>query len=93
MGDDGTTPKHSPWFTVGGERVQVWLSEQGLTALLVMLVLDLFVLPIFAPDLSHVALDVAYIVLLVTGAAALCATRRKRKQSFQKRQSPQVQNS
>jgi len=53
----------------------VWLSERGLTALLIMLVLDLFVLPIFAPDLGHVALDVAYLVLLVTGAAALCATR------------------
>lgn len=75
MGDNSTAPEPTPWFTLGGERVQVWLSERGLTALLIMLVLDLFVLPIFAPDLGHVALDVAYMVLLVTGAAALCATR------------------
>jgi len=78
MGDDGTTPEHSPWFTVGGERVQVWLSEQGLTALLVMLAVDLFVLPILAPGLGHLALDVAYSVLVVTGAVALCATRATR---------------
>lgn len=78
MGDDKTAPERTPWFTVGGERVQVWLSERGLTALLVMLVVDLFVLPIFAPGLGHFALDVAYGFLLMTGAAALCATRRTR---------------
>ena len=53
----------------------MWLSERGLTALLIMLVVDIFVLPIFAPGLGHLALDAAYAVLLVTGAAALCATR------------------
>jgi len=78
MSDDGTTPEHSPWFKVGGERVQVWLSEQGLTALLLMLGVDLFVLPILAPGLGHVPLDVAYSVLVVTGATALCATRATR---------------
>ena len=78
MGEDKTTPERSQWFTVGGERVQVWLSEQGLTALLVMLVVDLFVLPIFAPGLGHLALDIAYGFLLVTGAAALCASRATR---------------
>ena len=72
---DEKTTSQSAWVAVGSDRVQVWLSDKGLSALLVMLAVDLFLLPVFAPRLGRFTLDVAYSVLLVTGAASLCATR------------------
>ena len=75
MGDDRQEPMHGPLVTAGGERVKVWLSEQGLTGLLIMLVVDIFLLPIFGPGLGHITLDIVFSVLLVTGVAALCERR------------------
>ncbi len=75
MGDQRQEPAHRPLVTAGGERVQVWLSEQGLTGLLIMLVVDIFLLPIFGPGLPHITLDIVFSVLLVTGVAAVCERR------------------
>jgi hypothetical protein len=63
------------WFAAGSEKVSVWLGERGLTALLVMLVVDLFLLPILGPGLGRLALDIVFSILLVTGVCALAERR------------------
>jgi hypothetical protein len=63
------------WLTAGSEKVSVWLGERGLTALLGMLVVDLFLLPIYGPGLGRLALDVVFSILLVTGVCALAERR------------------
>ena len=72
----------APWLRIGSQRLSTWLGERGLTALLVMLVVDLFVLPIFGPDLGQLALDITFSFLLVTGVCALAERRLTRILAF-----------
>jgi hypothetical protein len=53
------------------ERAGTWLSEESLTLLLVILVLDMLVLPVFGRDVGQVALNLAFSMLLLTGLAAV----------------------
>jgi hypothetical protein len=59
------------WLTAGSDRMSEWLSERGLTALLAMLAVDLFLLPILGSGLGGPALDIVFSILLVTGVCAL----------------------
>jgi hypothetical protein len=51
------------------ERAGAWLSEEALTGLLFVLVVDIFVRPTLG--LAHLVLNVAFTVLLLTGLAAV----------------------
>ncbi len=53
------------------ERASPWLSEEALTGLLVILVVDLFVLPTLGPGVGEVVLNLVFTVLLFTGLAAV----------------------
>jgi hypothetical protein len=53
------------------ERVGTWLSDEALTGLLLILVLDMLVLPMLGPDVGQVLLNMVFTVLLLTGLAAV----------------------
>jgi hypothetical protein len=53
------------------ERVGSWLSDGALTLLLALLAVDMLVLPVFGGNLSRIALDLVFTVLLLTGLAAV----------------------
>ena len=55
------------------ERVGTWLSEEALTGLLAILVLDMFVLPVLGSNIGEVTLNVVFTVLLFTGLAAVAS--------------------
>jgi hypothetical protein len=53
------------------ERVGTWLSDEALTGLLLILVLDMLVLPMLGPDVGQVLLNMVFTGLLLTGLAAV----------------------
>jgi voltage-gated potassium channel Kch len=53
------------------ERAADWLSEESLTWLLVLLILDLFVLPVLGPNVGEAAINLVFTVLLFTGLATV----------------------
>ena len=53
------------------ERAGTWLSEETLTGLLAILILDMFVLPVLGSNVGEIALNVVFTVLLFTGLVAL----------------------
>jgi hypothetical protein len=57
------------------ERAGRWLSEEALTGLLALLLLDMLVLPALAPKLGAVALNLVFTVLLFTGLATVSNRR------------------
>lgn len=56
-----------PWTV----RVGTWLSDESLTALLVLLLVDLFVLPAIGSDIGSVAINLVFTALLFTGMATV----------------------
>jgi hypothetical protein len=56
------------------DRAGAWLSEESLTWLLILLIVDMFVLPSLGSGLGTVALNVVFTALLFTGLATV-ATR------------------
>jgi voltage-gated potassium channel Kch len=65
------TPSRRSWM----ERAGDWLSEEALTGLLLLLVLDLFVLPTLGPGLSRTAVNLVFTILLFTGLATVANRR------------------
>lgn len=59
--------------TVWAERAGKWLSEEALTGLLLILLVNTFVLPVVAPGLGDVALNFFFTVLLFTGLATVAS--------------------
>jgi hypothetical protein len=59
------------WTDGLSRRTATWLSEEALTWLLVVLVVDMFVLPVVGPNIGTTALNVVFTVLLFTGLAAV----------------------
>lgn len=55
------------------ERAGTWLSEEALTWLLIVLIVDMFVLPVLGPNVGEVAVNVVFTVLLFTGLAAVAS--------------------
>jgi hypothetical protein len=53
------------------ERAGAWLSEEALTGLLLILILDTFVLPVLGLNVGDVAVNVVFTILLFTGLAAV----------------------
>jgi voltage-gated potassium channel Kch len=53
------------------ERAGGWLSEESLTALLVVLIVDMFMLPVLGPDIGRSAMNVVFTILLFTGLATV----------------------
>jgi hypothetical protein len=53
------------------ERAGAWLSEEALTGLLILLVVDMLVLPTLGLRVGHLALNIVFTVLLLTGLAAV----------------------
>jgi voltage-gated potassium channel Kch len=53
------------------ERAGTWLSEEALTGLLLILILDMLVLPVLGPNVGQVVLNIVFTVLLLTGLAAV----------------------
>jgi len=53
------------------ERAGTWLSEEALTWLLIILIVDMFVLPVLGPDVGEVAVNAVFTILLFTGLAAV----------------------
>lgn len=58
-----------PWT----ERVSGWLSDESLSLLLVLLLVDLLVLPVIGPNVGEVALNLLFTVLLLTGLATVAS--------------------
>jgi hypothetical protein len=48
-----------------------WLSEESLTALLLLLIVDLFVIPSFGTELGRTAVNAVFTILLFTGLATV----------------------
>lgn len=63
------------WLRRWAERAGTWLSDEALTGLLIILIVDLLVLPVFGLRLGRIAIDVVFTVLLVTGLAAVSSRR------------------
>ena len=57
------------------ERTGSWLSEEALTGLLLLLLLDMFVLPVLGPRVGELAVNAVFTVLLFTGLATLANRR------------------
>jgi hypothetical protein len=55
------------------ERASEWLSDEGLTALLALLTVDMFVLPILGSRLGDVAVNLVFTILLFTGLATVAS--------------------
>jgi len=57
----------TPWAA----RTAGWLSEETLTGLLILLMVDTFVLPVAGPNVGDVALNLVFTALLFTGLATV----------------------
>jgi voltage-gated potassium channel Kch len=55
------------------ERAGAWLSEEALTGLLLILIVDIFVLPVLGPNVGETAVNAVFTVLLFTGLAAVAS--------------------
>lgn len=75
MGEDGAGAGRGTWIERGGRQVMGWLGEKGLMALLAMLTLDLFLLPVIGPGVGQVTLDIVFLAMLLTGVWALSQSR------------------
>ena len=53
------------------ERAGAWLSEEALTGLLLLLIVDMFVLPVLGRSIGEVAVNAVFTILLFTGLAAV----------------------
>ena len=67
MIDDRQPPGRTSWL----ERTGDWLSEEALTALLLLLIVEVFVLPIIGGEIGSVALNIVFTLLLFTGLATV----------------------
>jgi hypothetical protein len=55
------------------ERAGAWLSEEALTGLLLILIVDMFVLPVLGPNIGEVAVNAVFTILLFTGLATVAS--------------------
>lgn len=55
------------------ERAADWLSEESLTWLLVLLIVDMFLLPVLGPEVGRTALNLVFTILLLTGLATVAS--------------------
>ena len=62
-----TSDRPATWAGRAGN----WLSEEALTGLLLILVVDMFLLPVLGPRVGEVILNLVFTVLLFTGLAAV----------------------
>jgi hypothetical protein len=69
MTDAKQPPVRSTWFEKAGD----WLSEEALSLLLLFLVVEVFVLPVFGPGLTSTITNLVFTALVFTGLATVAS--------------------